>query len=103
MTVYVDEIQEFHRESIDPGARQHGRRWCNMFADTDEELHAFAARLGLQRAWAQSMTHPNQRFHHYDLVPSKRALAVKRGAVEVIARERALETIRLIEEKGVTA
>jgi len=98
MTVYVDELQEFQRESIAPAARQHGRRWCHLFADTDDELHAFAARLGLQRGWAQGLAHANQRYHHYDLVPGKRALAVKRGAVEVLAREWANETMRLLEQ-----
>jgi hypothetical protein len=98
MTVYVDELREYDPAQIKPGARQHGKRWCHLFADTDEELIAFAVRLGLQPNWAQSMGHPNQRFHHFDLVPSKRALAVKRGAVEIDARERARETMVLIEE-----
>ena len=29
-------------------------RWCHMVSDTsEEELHAFAARIGLKREWAQ--------------------------------------------------
>lgn len=35
-----------------------------------------AKRLGLKRVWFQS----NSRTPHYDLVPSKRALAIKYGA-----------------------
>ena len=48
-----------------------------------EELHAFASRLGLQRRWFQGQNrHP-----HYDLVPSKRALALRLGAAEVSTLE----------------
>lgn len=57
-----------------------GHRWCHMVSDTsDEELHAFAARLGLKRGWFQG--------DHYDLTASKRALAIRLGAQEVSALE----------------
>lgn len=49
-----------------------------MIADTNEELHAFAARIGLKREWFQTDLEP-----HYDLTASKRKLAVQRGAVEL--------------------
>ncbi|MFO0801448.1 MAG: DUF4031 domain-containing protein [Gemmataceae bacterium] len=51
---------------------------CHLAADTLEELHAFAARLGLKRAWFQAGRRP-----HYDLTAKRREAAVKAGAVEV--------------------
>lgn len=61
-------------------------RWCHMVSDTsEEELHAFAARIGLQRAWAQ--LRPRASAAHYDLMPWRRVLALKLGAVEVSRRE----------------
>lgn len=48
-----------------------------MTSDIDE-LHEFAKRLGLKRNWFQLKTVP-----HYDLVRSKRDLAIKLGAVVV--------------------
>jgi hypothetical protein len=58
------------------GAR-HGHQWCHLFADEAdcEELHAFARRLGMKRDWFQG--------DHYDLVPTKRVLGVRLGAVEL--------------------
>jgi hypothetical protein len=48
-----------------------------------EELHAFAALLGLKRAWFQDRpTTPR-----YDLTPIRRAKAIQMGAVPVSARE----------------
>ena len=41
-------------------------RWSHLLADTDEELHAFAARMGMKREWFQHRTHrPHQA--HYDM------------------------------------
>jgi hypothetical protein len=50
-----------------------------MFGDDLKELHLFASRIGLQRRWFQQ----GSRLKHYDLVPSKRSLAVSLGAIEV--------------------
>lgn len=49
-----------------------------MYADTLEELHKMADKIGLQRAWFQN----HKSLQHYDLTPSKRTLAVKAGAIE---------------------
>ena len=49
----------------------------HMMADTLDELHAMAATLGLKREWFQD--HP--RHPHYDICQSKRAQAIKLGAV----------------------
>src|SRR4029079_5049014 len=62
-----------------------GRDWCHMVSDTsEEELHAFAARIGCQRSWFQG---PPRHRAHYDLTPSRRARAVALGAVEVTSRD----------------
>lgn len=72
MSVYVDDLFPAN-----------GPRWpfgeaCHMFADSEKELHAMAAELGLKRRWFQ----PRSRFPHYDLTRTKRELAVRLGAVE---------------------
>ncbi|KVP56193.1 hypothetical protein WJ91_17825 [Burkholderia ubonensis] len=67
MTVYVDDEQLAWR----------GRVWCHMVADTPDELHAFAARLGLKRSWFQiASVYP-----HYDVTISVRTRALQMGAV----------------------
>ena len=56
--------------------------WCHMVSDRSvEELHAFASEIGLRRRWFQDGPRP-----HYDLRPSKRRLAVAKGAKEVNVR-----------------
>lgn len=66
MTVYVDEIREYPK------------KWCHMWCDGNlDELHAMADQIGLKRGWFQTKRFD---FLHYDLVPSKRSLALKRGA-----------------------
>lgn len=64
-------------------------QWCHMVDDHAdiEALHAFARRLGLRRSWFQNGR--NGLIPHYDLRPSKRALALKLGAREVDRREMA--------------
>lgn len=52
---------------------------CHLFADTQYELHTFAQKIGLKRAWFQD----HDLLVHYDLTKSKRAVAVKMGAKEV--------------------
>lgn len=74
MTVYVDDMRMRARV---------GRieaRWSHLMADTDEELHAFAARIGLRRRWAQ---HPGTALSHYDVTDSKRTQAIRAGAVPI--------------------
>ncbi len=91
MAVYVDELRSYATENIKEPARRYGKQWCHLTADSEEELHAFAARLGLRREWYQPGP-PNRRpwhwfLSHYDLTPNKRALAVRQGAVEVRLRD----------------
>jgi hypothetical protein len=79
--IYVDPIFEMesrNAQAFRVGARN-GHRWCHMFADENEELHALAKRIGLKREWFQE----DRDGGHYDLTPSRRAAAVRLGAIEV--------------------
>jgi hypothetical protein len=87
MTIYVDELVSYGQQA-QPGAERYfgnGKQSCHMFCDGDlEELHAFAAKIGMRRSWFQGH---NPRYPHYDLTPNKRSLAMRKGAVEVSAEE----------------
>ncbi|HEY3482236.1 MAG TPA: DUF4031 domain-containing protein [Streptomyces sp.] len=91
MTVYVD--------NFGTPARVGGlnARWSHLIADSREELHAFAERLGLKRAWFQDPVvngkprpRPGSRGAenwHYDVTESKRRLALKLGAQPIEWRD----------------
>lgn len=69
MTVYVDNAR-----------RPYGRMMmCHMMADSEGELHAFAAAIGCERDWFQG--------DHYDLPLFRRKRAVENGAREIDKRE----------------
>ena len=53
-------------------------KMCHMLADSEDELHAMAAAIGINRKWFQ-----NERYPHYDICKSKRVLAIQNGAVEI--------------------
>lgn len=77
MAVYVDDMRaKFGRMVM-----------CHMLADTDDELHAMADRIGVARKWWQS-PHVSSG-SHYDIALSKRAQAVAAGAVEITWRQAA--------------
>ncbi|OMI34445.1 DUF4031 domain-containing protein [Streptomyces sparsogenes] len=80
MTIYVDEIRDY--TLIAKARRLRHTHWSHLTADTEEELHEFAKRLGLRRSWFQKKSDRDYRWH-YDIVPSKRAAAVRMGAVEI--------------------
>lgn len=93
MTIYVDNL-------IACNASQ-SKRWaykkaCHLFADSEDELHIFAAKLGLRREWYQDH-HPNSAFHHYDITENKRREAIKLGAVAITWRQRAEMIQRIIQ------
>jgi Protein of unknown function (DUF4031) len=70
---------------VDSERNQYGRMiMCHMVADTLDELHEMAQRIGLQRRWFQASRAGTP---HYDICQSKRALAVSFGAVEIGRRE----------------
>jgi hypothetical protein len=68
-------------------ARRNDGYWCHLTADTLEELHAFAAKLGMKREWFQDKVDRP----HYDLTPGKRLQAIRLGAVEGRAPSRKAE------------
>lgn len=73
MTVYVD-------DAFIPYGRM---LMCHMIADTEEELHSMAEKIGIQRRWYQSKSS----IPHYDVSKAKRILAIALGAKEVTSQE----------------
>lgn len=69
MAVYVDNMRAKFRRMI----------MCHMIADTEEELHAMAKRIGVARKWYQG--------DHYDVCLQMRAVAVQYGAIELTQME----------------
>lgn len=68
---------------VDNGQFPYGRmKMAHMLADTLNELHDMADRLGLKRGWFQNHSAP-----HYDLCQAKRRLAIEYGAIEINRRE----------------
>lgn len=66
-----------------------GRRWCHMVSDVSlDELHAFAAELGIPRRGFQG--------DHYDIPEELRPEALAQGAREVSGRE----LLRSIQQAG---
>lgn len=60
----------------------HATANCHLFADNLEDLHKFAASLGMKMEWFQ-----DERLPHYDLTPARRQKAVELGAKEVTRRQ----------------
>ena len=79
MAVYVDHGQWPYR----------GMKMCHMMSESLDELHAMADLIGIQRKWFQA----NASTPHYDISQSKRALAIKHGALEA-DRAKVVELIR---------
>ena len=77
MSVYVDALQP----------RPSSPRWkhgdsCHLTADTLDELHTFARRIGLRRGWFQNAMLP-----HYDLTARRRLAALAAGAIPIDRNE----------------
>ena len=81
--IYVDEIRGY--VVLDKAARRWGSNWCHLWTDpgNEAELNEMADRIKLNRKYFQN----KKGFPHYDLIESKRALAVKAGAVPTSLRE----------------
>jgi len=62
--------------TVTPTPTWRWRQAAHLCADTLEELHAFAARIGLRREWFQEKSSP-----HYDLTAALYAFARRLGAV----------------------
>jgi hypothetical protein len=70
MAVYVD-------EAIWHWA---GRKWCHLLADDTDQLHRFAALLGIKRVSFQDR--PRAKTPHYDLTALERSKALALGAIQ---------------------
>lgn len=71
---------------VDPAVwkKPNGRvYYCHMTADSLEELHTFAATIGVKRCWF----HRGSRYPHYDVNADKRLEAIASGAVELEAKQ----------------
>lgn len=93
MPVYVDTMRARYGRMI----------MCHMFADTDEELHEMARRIGVARRWHQRPDCPflstckpacaecligvTASWSHYDIAITKRAKAISLGATEIQWRD----------------
>lgn len=77
MTVYVDDVK--HKFG--------GMLMCHMWADTLDELLGMAYKIGVDLKWIQGHPllsvgkHRNASWVHFDIAQSKKALAIKAGAV----------------------
>ncbi|WP_193188873.1 DUF4031 domain-containing protein [Nisaea sediminum] len=72
MPVYLDTARNRFRRMI----------MCHMIADTLDELHAMAERIGMRREWFQPRSFP-----HYDVCLTRRAVAIKHGATVLERRD----------------
>lgn len=82
MTVYVHKLQGQSRAFF--GRTPRSDPWFVLTADTDDELHAFAASLGLTRVMFRPVTpagpHQVPAAGHYDVTLGERDRAVALGA-----------------------
>lgn len=68
---------------IDDAKNQYGRmKMSHMIADSLDELHQIAEKIGLRRQWFQ-----DKNILHYDVCQSKKKLAIELGAIEVTGRD----------------
>lgn len=70
MPVYVDNMR----------AKYQGMVMCHMVADTLEELHIMAEKIGLRPEWFQMS---NSGVPHYDIPIFRREMALENGATEI--------------------
>lgn len=69
MAVYVDDMYKL------PIGQFKRMKMSHLIADSEEELHEMADKIGLRRSWYQG--------DHYDISLTHRKIAVREGAVEV--------------------
>lgn len=84
MTVYVDDMYRY------PMGQFRRMKMSHMIADTPDELHTMADKIGVARRWYQS--------DHYDIAISKRALAIEHGAVAVTLKQ--LACMSALQKRG---
>lgn len=85
MAVYVDDMYLFPMG-------QFGRmKMSHMVADTDEELHAMADKIGVARKWWQA---PPRHDSHYDIALTKRSEAILHGAIPISLKQLSAMNLR---------
>jgi Protein of unknown function (DUF4031) len=93
MPVYIDQaIWEWR-----------GLKWAHLLADDTDELHRFAARLGIHRTSYQGP--PKTSIPHYDLTGFERRRAIAWGAIacsrdEIVAVVRRLRPLSALAGRG---
>lgn len=73
MSVYIDDMYKY------PMGRYGRMKMSHMIADTEQELHAMAQKIGIARRWYQG--------DHYDVCTSYRAKAIANGAVAITLKQ----------------
>ncbi len=87
MAILIDSFQNGARGPL----RYWHRRCGHLVSDTSiEELHEFAAQLGLRREWFQRKSIP-----HYDLTGAAWERAIELGAILVSSREIVRRAVRI--------
>lgn len=86
--IYVDEIKTYPKGMF-----------CHMWStENDEDLHAFAKKIGMKRSWFHVSTGISGKFPHYDLNPMQRQTALDQGAepmsLSTFLRPRILEALK---------
>jgi hypothetical protein len=84
MTIYVDDAH------LPATVGRHTSSWCHLTADTQQELHEFAARLGLKRSYFQPgkpIGGKPSPFWHYDVTAGMRVKSIGIGAQPTPWRE----------------
>lgn len=71
------------------------KKWCHLIADDLDELHSFAAKLGLKREWFQNHTIQP----HYDITASKREQAIKLGAKSISTKQMSERVENILRER----
>jgi hypothetical protein len=82
MAVYVDDTGL--RADVPNGSTVVRGRWSHLFADTEAELRAFAATIGLKQDWIQ---HPGQPHVHFNVTARMRQQAIAAGAAPLTWRQ----------------
>ncbi len=73
MTVFVDDMYRY------PIGRFRGMQMSHLIADTEDELHAMADAIGVERRWYQG--------DHYDVPLPVRERALRNGAIAITYRQ----------------
>lgn len=97
-----------------PQWKWRGKMWCHLTADSLDELHVFAKRLGLKREWFQG--YPKSLYPHYDTVFHEKAIQMGARLVDsrfLVAKSKALrqfdwpiekwEALQILRSRAITA